>query len=124
MVPQIIRGIRSTPHQVTGETPNFLMLGRETKLPGALVLGTPSHEEPTVTDYAIGLKDRITDAGVRLRAQQYDIRQEESGRPSLFMVGDLVWLKSPKYLGHYEIVEVQAYHTYRVRRDGKDSIQH
>ena len=136
MLPQIMRGIRSTPHRVTGETPNFLMLGRETKLPGALVLGTPSHEEPTVTDYAIGLKDRMTDAGDRLRAQQYDIRQEESGEPSLFMVGDLVWLKSfhkkkgvnpklsPKYQGPYEIVEVLAYHTYRVRRDGKDSIQH
>ena len=52
------------------------------------------------------------------------------------MVGDKVWLKSynkkkgvnpklaPKYQGPYEITEVLAYHTYRVRKDGKGSIQH
>ena len=63
------------------------MLGRETKLPGVLILETPLEEEPTIDDYAIQLKERMMDAGDRLRAQQYEIRQEESEEPSLYMVG-------------------------------------
>ena len=131
LLPSIMRGVRATPHRITGETPNYLMLGRETKLPGVLISATPLEEETTINDYAIQLKERMIYAGDRLRAQQYEIRQEESEEPSLYMVGDQVWLKSynkkkgvnpklaPKYQGPYEITEVLAYHTYRVRKDGK-----
>ena len=60
-----------------------LLLGRETKLPGVLILETPLDKEPTIDDYAIQLKERMMDAGDRLRTQQYEIRQEESEEPSL-----------------------------------------
>ena len=72
------------------------MLGWETKLPGVLILEKPLEEEPTINDYAIKLKERIMDAGdiLRPQQQQIEIRQEESEEPSLYMVGDKVWLKS------------------------------
>ena len=38
MLPQIMRSLRATPHAVTGETPNYLMLGRETRLPDSVTL--------------------------------------------------------------------------------------
>ena len=38
MLPKIMRSLRATPHAVTGETPNYLMLGRETRLPDSVTL--------------------------------------------------------------------------------------
>ena len=72
------------------------MLGWETKLPGVLILEKPLEEEPTINDYAIKLKEIIMDAGdiLRPQQQQIEIRQEESEEPSLYMVGEKVWLNS------------------------------
>ena len=42
LVPQIMRAVRATPHSSTGETPNYLMLGRETRLPHDLLLNYPT----------------------------------------------------------------------------------
>ena len=38
LLPQIMRAFRGTPHSVTGETANFMMLGRELRLPDQLQL--------------------------------------------------------------------------------------
>ena len=48
-------------------------------------------EEPTINDYAIPLKEIMMDAGDRLRAQQFELRQDESEKPSQYMVGGKVW---------------------------------
>ena len=45
LLPQIMRSIRSSPHSVTGETPNFLMFGRELALPDTLTLGVTTREK-------------------------------------------------------------------------------
>ena len=54
----------------------------------------------------------------------------------LYFEGDKVWLRThqkkkgenpklaPKYQGPYEIVDVLPYHTYRVMKNGKTSVQH
>ena len=39
LLPQIMRTIRASPHKQTGETANFMMLGRETRLPEHLMYG-------------------------------------------------------------------------------------
>jgi len=41
VLPQIMRSYRSTPHSSTQETPNFLMLGRETQVPEHLTYHQP-----------------------------------------------------------------------------------
>ena len=44
LLPQIMRAFRSTPHSVTGETANFMMLGRELRLPDQLQIHLPPVE--------------------------------------------------------------------------------
>ena len=136
LLPQIMRGIRATPHSTTLETPNYLLTGRELRLPDSLALEEPYEQPMLYTEFATELQQRMEEAGEKLRGQQFAIRQEEGDEPCLYMKGDLVWLKShmkkkgenpklaPKYVGIYEIVEVLPYHTYRVRKDGKESVQH
>ena len=97
---------------------------------------SPPRQNETHNDYVESLLQHMKEAGDKLRSQQFNIRQEETEEPNLYMQGDLVWLKTymkkkgenpklaPKYVGPYEIVEVLPYHTYRVRKDNKESIQH
>jgi len=54
VLPQIMRAYRSTPHSATQETPNFLMLGRETQVPEHLAYHVPAPESP-VHEYVGGL---------------------------------------------------------------------
>ena len=136
LLPQIMRGIRATPHSTTLETPNYMMTGRELRLPDSVTLQEPCEKPMLHTEFAVDIKQRMEEAGEKLRSQQFAIRQEEGEEPNLYMKGDLVWLKShmkkkgenpklaPKYVGIYEIVEVLPYHTYRVRKDGKETVQH
>jgi len=44
VLPQIMRAYRSTPHFSTLETPNFLMLGRETRVPEHVTYHVPAPE--------------------------------------------------------------------------------
>ena len=44
LLPQIMRTIRASPHKQTGETANFLMLGREVRLPEHLMYGPAAGE--------------------------------------------------------------------------------
>jgi transposase InsO family protein len=125
-LPQIMRGIRATPHQITHETANYLMMGREVQLPEDLALLETTERNTTVEDYAQELQERLRVAGEKLRSSQYRVRMEETGEPHLYLPGDKVWLKSyarkkgenpklsAKYVGPYEVVEALPYHTYRV----------
>jgi len=42
VLPQIMRAYRSTPHSRTLETPNFLIFGRETRVPEHLTYHVPA----------------------------------------------------------------------------------
>ena len=94
MLPQIMRSIRATPHTITGETPNYLMFGRETRLPDSITISENNMEEHLLSEYVLQLKERMEEAGDRLRGQQYVVRQEETEEPSLYMQGDYVWLRT------------------------------
>jgi len=41
VLPQFMQAYRGTPHTSTGETPNLLMLGRETRVPDHLTYHIP-----------------------------------------------------------------------------------
>lgn len=136
LLPQIMRTLRATPHTVTGETANYLMLGHETRLPDQLLTILDEDGVKPVSTYAAELEARLRDVGERLRAQQIQVRQEDTDDPSLYLPGDVVWLRSyyrkkgvnpklsAKYVGPYTIKEVLPYHTYKVEKDGKTTIQH
>ena len=53
-LPQLMRAFRGTPHSTTGETANFMMFGRELRLPDSLVYDIPSSEE------SLGKTTRLT----------------------------------------------------------------
>ena len=136
LLPALMRGIRATPHSITKETPNYLMLGRELRLPDAIVLEEPPLHKEMSTDYALALQDKMRKCSNQLRNFQYNQRQEETEEPNLFVAGDQVWLKNhqrrkgenpklaAKYFGPCLVIDVLPYHTYRVRYKGKESIQH
>ena len=65
-----MRAFRATPHSRTDETANFLMLGRECRLPDQLVPGTHANQLTTRSTYALELKDRLESAHDLLRTQQ------------------------------------------------------
>ena len=137
LVPQIMRVIRATPHQSTGETPNALMLGRETRLPHDLLLNYPTGLECSEDDYVLHLQKNLQTAHERLREQQsVTPRTPDSEEPSKFTKGDRVWLKSyfkgvgrgaklkPKYVGPYLITKALPFQTYEMQRNGRLTTQH
>lgn len=58
MLLQIVRAYHSTPHSSTQETPNLLMLGRESPVPGHLTYHVPAPEFP-VHEYTGKLIDNL-----------------------------------------------------------------
>jgi len=51
VLPQVMRPYRSTPHTSTGETPNLLMLGRETRVPDHPTYHIPE-QDYSIHEYA------------------------------------------------------------------------
>ena len=136
LLPHIMSVLRASPHRITGETANFLMLGREVRLPSTVTHDVTEDGLAFISEYAKNLAEKMTQAHDMLRKQQISARVEDTEEPSLFKAGDAVWLKSyrlnkgkssklqAKFVGPYLVVEALPYHTYRLRRNGKDTIQH
>jgi hypothetical protein len=138
LLPQIMRTIRAVPHSTTGETANYMMMGREVRLPDDLYHQATRAESQTTDSYAAELQERLAQAHELVRSKQLTVRVEGTEEPNLFKEGDWVWLKSkqkakgmanarklqPKFIGPFKIVESLPYHTYRVSRDGKTTIEH
>ena len=134
LLPQIMRSIRATPHSTTQETSNYLMFGRELKLPGSL-----SHPELTETkgrlEHAAEIQHRLEDAYELLRDSQKQIRSTDEHNPPLYQTGDLVWLKNkrfkkgstpklqPKFVGPYTIMQAMENHTYLLSLNGKTCVE-
>jgi len=134
VLPQVMRAYRSTPHTSTGETPNLLMLGRETLVPDHFNYHIPE-QDYAIHEYASGLVEKMQVTHEILWEKQWQVQQDDSNEPPLYQVGDWVWMVNcrrrqgqaaklqPKFVGPYAVVEVMPNHTYRLERSGHVSVQ-
>ena len=90
LLPHIMRAFRATPHSKTDETANFLMMGRECRLPDQLVNGSHTIQLTTRADYAVELKNRLESVYDLLRSRQTPLRSADFEEETLFKPGDLV----------------------------------
>ena len=133
LLPQIMRTIRASPHKQTGETANFMMLGREVRLPEHLMYGPAASDTTSREKYAAELADRMEEAHDKLRGQQLQLRTGDRQEEPSFKAGQLVWLKTkrfsrgqshklqPKFTGPYVIKEAARNHTYIIEQNGRQS---
>ena len=111
----------------------MLKLGRELRLPDQLVNTETDHYD--YSSYVLKLLERLEQAHNILRERQLLVKTADSEEPPLFHPGDLVLLvnkqrrrgENPKprtrFVGPYIITESFKNHTYRVKRQGQESIQ-
>ncbi|XP_067944940.1 uncharacterized protein [Watersipora subatra] len=123
-----MRMFRGLPHSATRETPNFLMLGRELRLPDQLHYGRLVDSFTSTHEYVKIIHDRLVQAHTLLRERQREIATTDTTEPPLFNEGDLVWLVSKrrrkgenpklaaKYVGPYRVLKSYNNHTYEVER--------
>jgi len=125
LLPYIMAAYRSSTHESTRYSPNYLTFGREVRAPAYLVYGTPSESVPTTFgSYAEEIEIRMKQSYTLVREQlgvaaqrnkhTYDVRV----RPARYKVGDWVLFFNPrkhrgkqdkwrrKYTGPYLVVGV------------------
>ena len=135
LLPHIMAVHRATPHTSTHETPNYMVMGREVRLPDQLTHGLAMEPIQDPCQYAMDLQARLTHVHTLLREQQRDLRSADTEEEPLYRIGDRVWMVNhqrrrgempklqPKYVGPYTIVEVFPNHTYRVEKNGYQTVQ-
>ena len=136
-IPAVLSAYHASPHDSTGFTPNYLMLGREVRVPLDLAFGEPDCEEgirPVYCEYVEEKRMMIqrafdlarTNLGVSAfkRKERYDLKV----KPAKFAVGEFVWYyyprkligKSAKWQGAYQgpflVVEVINNVNYVIQR--------
>uniref|UniRef100_A0A671VB87 Gypsy retrotransposon integrase-like protein 1 n=1 Tax=Sparus aurata TaxID=8175 RepID=A0A671VB87_SPAAU len=109
-LPQILYAYNTTPHQSTGESPFFLMFGREARLPVDFLLGRVQDPvDGTVNDWVREHQTRLHVAfdGVRGRlkeaAQRRKENHDQSVRSEPLVVGQSVILKEFGWKGRHKI---------------------
>ncbi len=94
-------GYNTSVHPTTGETPFYLMFGRQVRMPVDIMYGTPTPQATTVSQYVAELRSHLEIAyqhvrermGRKLQRQKELYDRKAHGDP--FEPGDLVWLHSP-----------------------------
>lgn len=127
LLPYVMAAYRSSRHESTQYSPNFLMMGREVRSPADLIYGSPVDGLPlTYDDYAEELQQRMRTAyslvrgHLRVAAERtkryYDLRV----RPQAYHVGDFVYYYNPrrmagrqekwcrKFSGPYLVVKIMG----------------
>ncbi|XP_067930873.1 uncharacterized protein [Watersipora subatra] len=129
-----MRAFRGTPHSATGETANFMMMGRELRLPDQLSVPVAT-DSRAIQPYVLELANQLEETYEILHERQMKVRIEDEEEPPLFEVGDLVLLvnksrrrgENPKlqlkYLGPYTTTKCHPNNTYQVERQGQVSVQ-
>ena len=93
LLPHLMRTFRGTPNSATGKTANFLMLGRELRLPDQLVYNIPLQANSTQQQYVADMHEKLRIAHTLLQEQQQEIKTTDSTEPLLFRPADLMWLE-------------------------------
>ena len=81
LLPKIMHTIRASPHKKTGETANFMMLGRKARLPEHLMYGPVASETTSRESYATELACCMKAAHDKLRVQRLQLKMGK-GRKS------------------------------------------
>jgi hypothetical protein len=112
-LPQVVYCYNTTPHQATGESPFFLMFGREPTLPIDFLLGRVQEPVPgTVQDWVVehqtrlrlafeGAQQRLVAAAGR-RKERHDQRVHEAP----LQMGQLVYLRDHSARGRHKIQDL------------------
>ena len=101
-LPAILFGFRVSPHQTTGDSPFYLLYGREPRLPVDVSLLPPSQVSNSVREHRARIVQTIEEAHAIAREntqrtqQNMKDRYDRSARDPKFMLGDRVWVYTPK----------------------------
>ena len=100
-IPAVLFGYRVSPHSSTGETPFYLLYGREPRLPVDVVLTPPKDLSASVLKHRENIVTRLQSATAIAqeniaKAQQqmkayYDLRAKDPQ----FLIGDRIWVYTP-----------------------------
>ena len=136
-LPTCMMAYWSSYHDSTGKTPNMLMLGRKIDLPLNVITEWVPDAEPSSTEYALTLQQRLVSAHAAARLhlakaaghQKRNYDKRVSSKP--FRDGDSVWLhnilrkkgRNPKldysWEGPYLVMFVWSVVAYRIQKKSK-----
>lgn len=110
MLPYVMAAFRSSTHEATHHTPNYLMLGREVRAPVDIVYGSPPSSYPaSFDDYASELENRLRLAYTLVRdhlkvaAKRYKRYYDLRVRSQRYKEGDWVYYYNPrKFVGRQD----------------------
>ena len=103
-IPAVLAAYHASRHEATGFSPNFLVLGREVRMPLDLVYGAPEEDvEPKTYDEivmerwtrqreAFELARRHIGRAAERSKQYYDLKV----KPKKFDIGDWIWVYNPR----------------------------
>ena len=103
-LPSILSAYRMTPHCTTGVSPNYAMLGRDTRAPSTLIAAPPEEVNEPQVPYNLRFRDQIRDAHNRVRnATKVSAKTQKSHfdarvKAISFRQNQLVWLYWPQPL--------------------------
>jgi hypothetical protein len=136
-VPLLMMAYWTAVHEISGNTPATLMLGRDLRLPVDLLTGRPDDKPLSeVTDYAIDLQklERVHDFArnnLKLKSDKMKEYYDTSSQDETLNEGDPVWLYNPTrkkglspklmrpWQGPYIIVNKINYLVYRIQLGAK-----
>lgn len=119
-LPQLMCAYRSSVHESTGLTPNFMTFGHEIYLPIDMLYGLPTGSEPKeTTEYAQEVRTTLTDAfqfareHLEMSAKRQKVYYDKRTRGQQYKEDDLVWLTplsrrkklDPIFLGPYIVTK-------------------
>ena len=127
-VPSLVHAYNSTRHESTGQSPYFLMFGREPRLPVDLAFGLGDKEERTLTKYVEDLRSKMKTAyhlaqkaAERAREKQsksYDLKV----RGADLQEGDRVLVKVVAFDGKHKIADKWEEDPYQIVRQPNSDI--
>ncbi|CAI5649652.1 unnamed protein product [Oreochromis niloticus] len=122
-LPHVLFCYNSTPHQGTGESPFFLMFGRDPRLPIDFLLGrvqdpVPGEVQDWVAEHQARLMVAFEGARARLSlaADRRKERHDQRVHPVPLKVGQLVYLRDHSARGRHKIQDLWSSVVYQVLR--------
>ncbi|KAM3873593.1 retrovirus-related Pol polyprotein from transposon 412 [Diretmus argenteus] len=120
-LPQVLFCYNTTPHQSTGESPFFLMFGREPRLPVDFLLGrvldpVPGEVHDWMIEHQARLKVALENTHERLRAAAERRKERHDQRVQIapLQVGQLVYLRDHSLRGRHKIHDIWSSVVYKV----------